>query len=454
MLKPIILKNGITVLRLPRASSNVFLMGFVALTGSLSEHENFPQGSSLIVEKMFWSGTDKHPSAKSLNLALESMGGQFQSLTSFELTQFYLTVPSYHQHKAISMLAEVMQNSYFDSYDLENYKRKQIEIIKNIEEETRPDPERLALSSLYANSGLGEDIEGTVDTVLSINQETIQDYLAHQYSPDKCFLVLAGNFDSKASLELVEQEWNFWNPKTKKYLETQDLSHVDTGSFPRITYRQRGIGHTEVSLAFVLEGGLQPEVLRNALYGDNTNIDPKQMQEEILNDWSKLLVLSTILGQGQSSRLWTKAVEEELFFQSIESSIKLFRTTGFLQIAGVCENSQFTFALESVFSALEALKKTTVSINELAKAKEYLKGRLILEQEDLLASTIWQINYLVGSGLTFELQDLLNKIDKVDAASLRSLALDLFVPSRMSLTTVGPAKETKLVNKLISKYLA
>ena len=103
---------------------------------------------------------------------------------------------------------------------------------------------------------------------------------------------------------------------------------------------------------------------------------------------------------------------------------------------------------------MEALKKTTVSINELSKAKEYLKGRLILEQEDLLASTIWQINYLVGSGLTFELQDLLNKIDKVDAASLRSLALDLFVPSRMSLTTVGPAKETKLVNKLILKYLA
>lgn len=453
MLKPIILKNGITVLRLPRANSNVFLVGFVALTGSLSEFSNFPQGTSLIVEKMFWSGTDKHPSTKSLNLALESMGGQFQSFTSFEMTQYYLTVPSYHQHKAISMLAEVMQNSYFDSYDLENYKRKQVEDVKNLEDEEQANAERLVLSSLYGGSGLGEQIEGTVDTVLSINQEIIQNYLSHQYRPDKCFLVLAGNFDSKNTLELVEQEWNFWNPKTRKYLETEDLSLVETETFPRIIYRQRGIGHTEIALAFVLEGGLQPESLRNS-NDDNLNADPKQMQESILNDWSKLLVLSAVLGQGLSSRLWIKGVEEEFFFQSIESSIRLFRTTGFLQIAGICENSQFTFALESVFSSLEALKKTTVSINELAKAKEYLKGRLILEQEDLLASTIWQINYLVGSGLTFELQDLLNKIDKVDAASLRSLALDLFVPSRMSLTTVGPAKETKLVNKLIQKYLA
>jgi predicted Zn-dependent peptidase len=453
MLKPIILKNGITVLRLPRPSSNVFLVGFVAITGSLSEYRQFPQGTSLIVEKMFWSGTDKHPSAKSLNLALESMGGQFQSLTSFELTQYYLTVPSYHQHKAISMLAEVMQNSYFDSYELENYKRKQVEIIKNIEEGWQPDPERLSLSNLYANSGLGEQMEGTVDTVLSINQETIQNYLAHQYRPDKCFLVMAGNFDSKTGLELVEQEWNFWNPKSKKFLETEDLSEVQTSTFPRITYRQRGIGHTEVSLAFILEGGLQPEVLRNATE-DSGNFDAKQMQEDILTDWSKLLVLSAVLGQGLSSRLWMKGVEEEFFFQNIESSIKLFRTTGFMQIAGICENSQFTFALESVFSSLEALKKTTVSINELSKAKEYLKGKLILEQEDLLASTIWQINYLVGSGLTFELQDLLAKIDKVDAASLRALALDLFVPNRMSLTTVGPAKETKLVSKLIQKYLA
>jgi predicted Zn-dependent peptidase len=453
MLKPIILKNGITVLRLPRPTSNVFLVGFVAITGSLSEYRQFPQGTSLIVEKMFWSGTDKHPSAKSLNLALESIGGQFQSLTSFELTQYYLTVPSYHQHKAISMLAEVMQNSYFDSYELENYKRKQVEIIKNIEEGWQPDPERLSLSNLYSNTGLGEQMEGTVDTVLSINQETIQNYLAHQYRPDKCFLVMAGNFDSKTGLELVEQEWNFWNPKAKKFLETEDLSEVQTSTFPRITYRQRGIGHTEVSLAFILEGGLQPEVLRNATE-DSGNFDAKQMQEDILTDWSKLLVLSAVLGQGLSSRLWMKGVEEEFFFQNIESSIKLFRTTGFMQIAGVCENSQFTFALESVFSSLEALKKTTVSINELSKAKEYLKGKLILEQEDLLASTIWQINYLVGSGLTFELQDLLAKIDKVDAASLRALALDLFVPSRMSLTTVGPAKETKLVSKLIQKYLA
>lgn len=453
MLKPIILKNGITVLRLPRPTSNVFLVGFVAITGSLSEYRQFPQGTSLIVEKMFWSGTDKHPSAKSLNLALESMGGQFQSLTSFELTQYYLTVPSYHQHKAISMLAEVMQNSYFDSYELENYKRKQVEIIKNIEEGWQPDPERLSLSNLYSNTGLGEQMEGTVDTVLSINQETIQNYLAHQYRPDKCFLVMAGNFDSKTGLELVEQEWNFWNPKTKKFLETEDLSEVQTSTFPRITYRQRGIGHTEVSLAFILEGGLQPEVLRNATE-DSGNFDAKQMQEDILTDWSKLLVLSAVLGQGLSSRLWMKGVEEEFFFQNIESSIKLFRTTGFMQIAGICENSQFTFALESVFSSLEALKKTTVSINELSKAKEYLKGKLILEQEDLLASTIWQINYLVGSGLTFELQDLLAKIDKVDAASLRALALDLFVPNRMSLTTVGPAKETKLVTKLIQKYLA
>jgi predicted Zn-dependent peptidase len=472
MLKPIILKNGLTILRLPKSSSNVFLAGFVASTGSAVEEGYFPQGISHLVGRLFWRGTDKHPGVRNLNLALENMGGDFYSRTNHELTQFYLTVPAYHQFKAISMLAEVIQHSYFEERDIDREKKALVEKIKQVEEGASSELDKLSISNLYQNHSLGLNTEGTIDSILSITQENILEYLAHQYRPDKSFLVLSGNFDSKAAVELVEQEWNFWNPRTKKFIEPLPFVTDDAGVLPRLSYRQRGLPQTGLAVGFLLEGGLQPHLpedepvvieSKNTGKKDETKpdkpndkeveADTKKLLDEMLTDWSKLLVLNCVLGDGLSSRLWTKTVDEEMFFATIKSRLNLFRTTGFLDIGGVTDNSQFTFALESIFSVLESLKKTTVSINELAKAKEYIKGKLLVSQEDLLTATIWQMEHLIGSGLTFELSDLLQKIDKVDTASLRSLALDLFVPSRMALTTLGTAKETRLVEKLIKKYL-
>jgi predicted Zn-dependent peptidase len=456
MLKPIVLKNGLTVLRFPRTSSNIFLAGFVATTGSSVEEGYFPQGISKLIEQMFWDGTDKHPSARSLNLALESIGGHFYTQTGRETSQYYLTVPSNHRHRAVSILAEIMQHSYFDERDLENEKKNQVERFKQTVEDFETEARYLSMANLYQHSPIGQPVEGTVDSILSIEREDILEYLAHQYRPDKSFLVLAGNFESKSIMELVDQEWTFWNPRTKRFIEPMPFTQEDWGQLPRLNYRQRGIPKTALVLNFVLDAGLQPIELL-APTSDDPETEPPDTQkllDDMLTKWARLLVLNCILGQGFSSRLWSKGVEEEMFFDKVGSELVMFRSTGFLEISGICDNSQFTFALESVLSVLESLKKTTVSINELAKAKEYLKGQLILAQEDLLTSVIWQIDHLIGSGLTFELSDLIAKIDQVEAPPLRAEASDLFVTSRMVLTTLGTAKETRLVDKLLRKYLS
>lgn len=123
MLKPVTLKNGLTILRLPQNNTKLFTVGFVANTGTAIEKDNYPLGISHLVERMFWCGTDKHPSKRSLNSALEAIGGNYISITGHELTEYYITVPEQHQFKAVSMLAEIIQHSYFDSNDLEREKR-------------------------------------------------------------------------------------------------------------------------------------------------------------------------------------------------------------------------------------------------------------------------------------------------------------------------------------------
>jgi predicted Zn-dependent peptidase len=454
MLKPIVLKNGLTVIKLPRSSSKMFITGFVTLSGSSQESGNFPQGMSRMIEKLFRCGTDKHPSAKNLTNALEGMGADYISQTNQELTQHYISVPSNHQYKAVSILAEIIQHSYFDQKDIEQEKLNTIEFVKTFD---AGDGKRshLALSNLYANHSLGLPVSGSIETLTSIQKSDIDNYLFHQYHTNRSYVILAGNFDAKTLTDLVDQEWGYWNPKNRRFVEAPGFDYQDAGALPRIQYRQRGLPYTELVISFLLDEGLKPK------YEQDSEEEPKTLTESELEELkdrklaqdAELLVMNTILGQGYSSRLWSKGVEEELFFNNITSDLIRFRNTGYLQIQGKTDNSQFTFALECIFSVLDSLKQTTISINELAKAKEYIKGRLIMENENLLASTLWQVENMLGSSLIYELDDLIEKINKVEASGIRSRALDLFIPQRMAITTLGTAKETRLVDKLIAKYI-
>jgi predicted Zn-dependent peptidase len=454
MLKPLVLKNGLTVIRLPKNGSQMFITGFITLSGSGQELGNFSQGMSRLVEKLFHYGTDKHPSSKSLTTALEGMGANYYSQTNQELTQHYISVPSYHQYKAVSILAEIIQHSYFDQRDIDDEKQRTMDFIKSFDT-TDGKGSPLALSNLYINHSLGLPVTGSIESLTSIQKSDVDNYLFHQYHTNRSYVVIAGNYDNKAIMDLVDQEWAYWNPKNRRFVEPAEFSYQDAGSLPRIQYRQRGLPYTELVISFLLDEGLKPK------YEQNPDEEPQELTEkdvETLKDRklaedAELMVMNAILGQGYSSRLWSKGVEEELFFNSITSDLIRFRNTGYLQIQGKTDNSQFTFALECIFSVLDSLKQTTVSINELAKAKEYLKGKLLSENENILASTLWQIENTLGSSLIYEVDDLIEKINKVDASGIRARALDLFIPERMAITTLGTAKETRLVDKLIAKYI-
>jgi len=231
---------------------------------------------------------------------------------------------------------------------------------------------------------------------------------------------------------------------------------------PRMSFRQRGLPYTSIVMGFLLDEGARPqklieyhkELIRSQENREETpEINMQKITQETLQKYAILMLLNTILGRGLSSRLWVKCVEEELFFNQIKSEIVKFTSTGYLQIEGEVENTQFSFGLQSILSVLEVLKKTTISINELQKAKEYLKGRLIMENEDLLDSTVWQVESLISSELIFELEDLINEINLVDVNQIRDLANHIFTPDKLAITTLGTAKESRLIDRLISKYL-
>jgi len=456
MLKPVLLKNGLTVLRFPKIPSNIFLCGFVVKTGSLVEAGNFPQGISNLLRTMFWCGTDRYPSKRALNTLIESIGSTFFSEVDFHSTSFYLVSPYYHQKQAVSILAEIIQHSYFDTKDLEVQKRRILDLIKKSEDSFTEECAQLSLNNLYGDTGLGLPILGTIESLLAITQEHIYEYLARQYQPSKAYLILGGNFDNKTILPTIDQYWSIWQPKSQPTIDLFEPKIEDLGNFPRVLYKQRGIPTTHLMVNFVLPQGL---AIKNSLSESGLEKKPdseesEQLLEEKLFWLAKLYLLNTVLGTGFSSRLWVKGVEEEMFFEDVQSELVLFKHTGFLKIYGATENSQFTFALESILSVLEGLKKTTMSITELNKAKEQLKGNLLIDNESLVNYTKLQVKNLIFSDYIWDLEKLLYKIDEIDTTDIRNLANQIFSLENLFLTILGTAKQTRLVEKLIQKFLA
>lgn len=538
MLKPIFFKNGLTVLRFPKPSSNIVTVGFVVNTGFSVESNYFPRGISQLTERLFWCGNDKYPNTRQLNLHLESIGGYFTSWTGYDFTCFYITVPSYHQFKAGILLADIIQHSFFSSTDLEIEKQKLLYQITNKKNKDE-DINSFVISQLTGQERLSLAIQGTQESVLSVTQENILEYIAHQYRPDKSYLILAGSIEDQL-LESMEQEWNFWNPKNKTYFDSSQIENSTwkEENLPKIIYQQKSIMETELVLVFPILGikdliakytenqrkilnqnyqenadnyleqlgqfnqnkhpdsqfmvdsqfswsgelsenlednslvknfkNIELEILEEEEFSDakiykkNSKNKPeeiitqknnRELWQEILKNWAKLAVLNSILGQGISSRLWTKGVEEEILFSEINSEIFRYKNLSYLQIKGITDNTQFSFGLESILSVLESLKKTTVSINEISRAKEYLKGILILEHEDLLSSTVWHLDILLNHNVYFNLVDLLEFVQNVQAPELRALACDLFTPDNLLIGILGSAKETRLVNRLVNKYL-
>ncbi len=452
MLKPVTLKNGLTVLRLPNSDSKLFTVGFVANTGTAVEKDTYPIGISYLIERMFRCGTDKHPSKRSLNTALDTIGGKYASITGHELTEYYITVPEQHQFKAISMLAEIIQRSYFDARDLEREKRELVEGNDQEETDLIYEGSYLGLANIYQGHGLGYPMLGEMDTIAQIKQGDILNYLSAQYQPEKAYLVISGNFKTKEATDLMGQEWSFWNPAPKKYKEIKNF-RVEDKNLPKMTYNQRGSQETEIVAGFMLGEGMQPRRIKIATAEDQDLLNMEKIQDKFLTDWATQMMLNTILGQGKSSKLWVKGIEEERLFSGIQSNLVRFSDTGFLEISGTTDNSQFTFALESALLVLDSLKKTTTSMNDMVKTREYLKGQIIADQENLLSATVWQVENLIGSGLTFEIEDLITKINKIEAIQIRDLANKLFKKENFFLSTLGTAKKTMMVDRLVEKYL-
>lgn len=442
------LKNGINTVFCNKNNQELTIIGFVCKTGYINEYKSFPSGITLIIEKLFLRGTHKNTSQKKIWQAIDILGGKWYSETDSEITSFYLHVPHENQFKAISLISEIIQKSYFEDTDIENCKNELIDELKSIRKGTNVN---FGLENLYTCFPYSSKKYGTIDQIMSINQNTILDYLARQFRPSNCYLVVSGNYQQKQCLELIEQEWGYWLPTVRKADEIYFDNLICKNDLPKIPFLQSAKTDTDLNINFILNDGIIPKELCLEEKPD-LNLIP-QIYDNYLERLAIYVMINELLVGGNTGQFYNKLIHDDRLVNHIQSEIVQFSYSGCLSIYANIDNQNFNTALTILLTILEDTKNTLISSTELLKLKELTKFSFISLKNDLLNSTIFNIKHFVLSGYTIDINDILMKINYIENTQIRSFCIEIFNTENLSMSLIGTNKEAKYLEKLITSHL-
>jgi predicted Zn-dependent peptidase len=325
---------------------------------------------------------------------------------------FWCKMASTHFDLALDVLVDLISNARFDASDIDNERKVIVEEIRMSIDSPRQRVDMLIDELLWPGHPLGRDIAGTEETVSSIDRSGLIDFFSTYYVPDNIVVSIAGDIEHS----MVQDSLYRTIGMRESGVRSERMPFQNEQVSPRLCVEFRDIEQVHIDLGFP---GLSLH------HQDRFAID----------------LMNIILGGGMSSRLFGELRERRALAYDVSSYADHFIDTGsFMIYAGVSpQNVELT--LQAIGEQLDLLKKTEVSDEDLARAKEMVKGRLLLAFEDSRNVANWLGAQEVLTGKILTIEEVTGFVDQVTAGDIKKVANDLFVHEKINLALVGPVKE-------------
>ena len=410
-----VLPNGIRVIteRMPHVRS--VAVGVWVETGSRREPES-RGGMSHLIEHLVFKGTATR-SAEAIAREMDSVGGQMDAFTTKEHTCFYVQVLDEHLPLAVDLLTDILLRPLFDAEELEREKSVVLQEIKMVEDTPDDVIHDLFAGQIWANHPLGKPILGTRELVESFGREAVSTYFGAEYVPPRIIIAVAGNVTHDRVVELFGAGFNgFTHDPTPRVQQPVRI-------IPGVNLVHKTLEQVHAVIGFPGLHHSAPE--RYALF--------------LLND---------VIGGSMSSRLFQEVRERQGLVYSIHSGLQSYADTGTLYVYAATDPLNFSKMLKSTLKELREVKKQGVTEDELKRAKDHLKGSLMLSLE----STSSRMNRLAKHELHFgsflTLDQMLGAIDRVKHDEVQALVAELLDEDQLALTTLGPLDRRNLPAEL------
>jgi predicted Zn-dependent peptidase len=403
------LDNGLRILitNMPHTRS-VSLALFVGV-GSRCETDA-QAGASHFIEHMVFKGTEKRPSAREIATAIEGVGGVFNATTSREVTAYWAKVAAPHRSVAIDVVVDMLRHARFDPAEIEKERRVIIEEINNTLDTPNQLVHLLIDQLSWPDHPLGRDIAGTRESVRALDCQSLLDYMRHYYVPGNVVISLAGQVEHQAVVDELALLLGDWADGERRGF----LPAMDNQTEPRLRVHYKDTEQAQLCLSAPGLRRLHP-------------------------DRFVLRVLNTILGEGMSSRLFLEIREKRGLAYSVSSYLGTLEDVGVVGVYAGVDPVRIQEAIRAILTEWDRLRQEPVLEEELNKAREYFKGRLLLQMEDTFSVAAWfGRQELLAPDAVLTADQVVEELDKVTVEDVQRLAQQIFVGEKLSLAVVGP----------------
>jgi predicted Zn-dependent peptidase len=411
-----VLPNGIRVVTETMPQVRSVAVGVWVETGSRMEPE--PRGGiSHLIEHLVFKGTHSR-SAEDIARVIDSVGGQMDAFTAKEYTCFYVSVLDEHLPLAVDVLTDILMHPLCAPEDLEKEKAVVFQEIKMVEDTPDDLIHDLFAEQVWAGHPLGRPILGRWDVVRGLGRETVLSHFSEEYAPPRIIVAVAGHAEHDRVVDMFAARFNGFARRAAPHVMTPPSLHAG------IHVVRKPLEQVQVVLGFPGVPDTAPE--RYALF--------------LLND---------VLGGSMSSRLFQEIRERQALVYAVHSSNQGYRDSGLFYVYAGTDAANLGKVLKALLKEVRALKKDGVTADELRRAKEHLKGSLILSLE----STSARMNRLGKQEMRFgsflSMDEMLAAIEGVAPEELQALIHRVFDESQLALMTLGPVDRRELPRELL-----
>jgi predicted Zn-dependent peptidase len=368
-------------------------------------------GVTHFIEHLLFKGTDRY-SALEIAEIFDGLGGELNAATSREHTLVYARVPDHHLETALEVMSDMVFSPAFA--ELETEREVVLEEIAMYEDTPQELVHDLISEAVFGDHPLGRPVIGTAEVISTIPRDDIAAYQAGLYVPANIVVAGAGNVEHEQLIDLVSRglERRGTVPKGGVNVRPPLMQPPP----PRLKFQRKDTEQYHVCLG-------APGISRS---------DRRRFAASLLD---------AILGGSASSRLFQEIREKRGMAYAVYSFLSQYTDTGQIGVYVGTREDNLADALAIAAEQIAEIASGKLAPRELDRAKENLKGRILLSME----STSTRMNRLgktlISDAELLSLERIVAEIDAVDAESVCALAAALLDPACLSAAGIGPSEE-------------
>lgn len=410
-----VLPNGLVVLTESMEHVRSVSMGVWTKTGSRDEQPEV-NGISHFVEHMVFKGT-RSRSAQQIAREVDAIGGNLDAFTSKESICFNIKVLDEHVGQALDILCDLVTGPVFAPEEIQRERGVVLEEIKMDEDNPDALVHETFVQNMWKNHPLGRPILGTKETVSRLGQQALLDFYGGRFLGGNLVFSAAGHLEHDTMVAMVAERLAAMPPGVVAGVDGPPKNHA------RITLRQKkSLEQVQVCLG---------------VPAPPTN-DARRYTVFLLN---------SILGGGMSSRLFQTVREQRGLAYSIFSESSSFRDTGALCVYAGASARNAEQVVRLTMEEFGRLQSVPVSEEELQRAKEQLKGNLLLGLESSGARMTNLARQEMYFDRFYDVPEILEAVQQVTSGDIMKLAQGLFRPEETAVALLGNLDGVKMTRK-------